>query len=173
MRRRWTGPGHIGITLALLSITAFCADCLDVIRVRSASMNPTYKDDDYLVALLSRCPCNANHFKQLHAGDVVVARVPVSGQEEPVLFLKRVVAVAGDHLKTVSGTLIRNGGVVMESYIHADFGSSSGPFEDIPELTVPQGTVFLLGDNRKQSIDSRFWGPVEESAIVGRILFAL
>jgi signal peptidase I len=175
MQRRWIRAlnFHLVSKILLVALVALGTDCLEVLKVISTSMMPTYKDGEYLVAVSFRSICTPTYLKRLHTGDVVAVHVPVPGQTEPAVFIKRIVGVAGDHVKTVSGTLIRNGQIVQERYTDVETDRAATHFNDIAELNVPEGTVFLLGDNRRESVDSRTWGPVEESAIIGRVWFAL
>ncbi len=96
-------------------------------------------------------------------GDVVLAREPDSGQ----LVVKRVVGVPGDSVGIEDGALVRNGEIVVEAYTNqrdmAGFYFGPDP--------VPPGHVFLLGDNRFTSSDSRAYGPVPISGLEGRVLF--
>jgi signal peptidase I len=88
-----------------------------------------------------------------------------------VTFVKRVVAVPGDRLSLVGGHAVRNGRMLDEPYARfascqADGGTGC---TFLREITIPAGHVFVLGDNRGESDDSRFWGPVPRSSILGRV----
>jgi signal peptidase I len=98
-------------------------------------------------------------------GDVIVTDDPRSG----LSIVKRVVAVGGDSVGIENGDLVLNGATVAERYVDNDDmeGYYFGP--DI----VPDGTVFLLGDNRADSIDSRAFGPVAVDAIDARVMATL
>jgi signal peptidase I len=87
---------------------------------------------------------------------------PVSSQT----FVKRVVGVAGDHLKILNGKVYRDGVEERGSYIQP-CNSGSGNCDFPAEITVPKGDYYMMGDNRGDSLDSRFWGPVPQSSIVG------
>jgi signal peptidase I len=80
-------------------------------------------------------------------------------------FIKRVVAVGGDTVAIVNGHAVRNGRRAVEPFAAA----CSGPSCDFPHtIRVPRGFVFLMGDNRGNSDDSRYWGPVPVSWVIGR-----
>jgi signal peptidase I len=87
---------------------------------------------------------------------------PVSSQT----FVKRVVGEAGDHLKILDGKVYRNGVEERGSYIQSCTSGAANC--DFPtQITVPHGDYYMMGDNRGDSLDSRFWGPVPQSSIIG------
>ncbi|NMO96463.1 signal peptidase I [Paenibacillus lemnae] len=108
-------------------------------------------------------------------GEVVVFHVPSEGRD----FIKRVIAVAGDTVKVEGDQVIVNGKPVDEAYIQEaiDQAHENGrlynpgtnfPNEYVPEDTVPEGHIFVLGDNRSNSTDSRMIGYVPLEDIIGR-----
>lgn len=107
-------------------------------------------------------------------GEVIVFHVPSEGRD----FIKRVIAVAGDTVKVEGDTLLVNGKPVSETYIqeaidqaHADnrlYNSTNFPNADFPDGKVPEGHVFVMGDNRSNSTDSRMIGYVPLEDIIGR-----
>ncbi len=94
-----------------------------------------------------------------------VARFEQSGQT----FIKRVVGLPGDRIAIVGGHVYRNDVREKDSYIAPCAGSSSCQFP--VAITVPHDTYYMMGDNRGQSDDSRFWGPVPRSWIIGDAFF--
>jgi signal peptidase I len=80
-------------------------------------------------------------------------------------FIKRVVAVGGDTIAIRNGRVIRNGQLADEPFIRSCGGGSGCDFPEA--IRVPRGYVFLMGDNRGGSDDSRYWGPVPVSRIIG------
>lgn len=90
------------------------------------------------------------------------------GQESSEKFIKRIVAGPGDTIKVVEGHVIRNGARENDSYIRPCPGVSECNFP--APIKVPAGHWYLLGDNRGESDDSRFWGPVPTAWIVGVVI---
>lgn len=122
--------------------------------IPSESMEPTLlKGDRVLVNRL------AYRFGEPQRGDIVVFRPPL-GEED---YIKRIVAVGGDTVEVRSGKLYLNGVAQDESYLKEQH--VLGRYE---ELLVPEGSYFMMGDNRNNSGDSRVFGPVEKGAILGK-----
>ena len=89
-----------------------------------------------------------------------------TAQKSSQTFIKRVVAVGGDRVAVKGGHVIRNGRQVDEPFI-APCEPASGTCDFPREITVPKGYVFLMGDNRGNSDDSRYWGPIPVSWVIG------
>jgi signal peptidase I len=89
-------------------------------------------------------------------------------QKSNETFIKRVVAVGGDTIAIRNGHVIRNGKLASEPFAASCGGGSDCNFPH--PITVPKGYVFMMGDNRGQSDDSRFWGPVPISWVIGHAL---
>jgi len=108
------------------------------------------------------------HLRKPHRGEVVVFHATKDKD-----YIKRVIALPGETVAIASGKVLVNGKPLDESYI-ADAvkrykEETGGVYNtDFPEQKVPEGSVFVLGDNRVDSKDSRIIGPVEYSKIIGR-----
>jgi signal peptidase I len=128
--------------------------------VRSDSMTPTLRSGDQILAEKL-----SPRLHRIDRGDVVVLDAP--GTDE--LVVKRVVGVGGDEVGLSDGRLVVNGHRVHESYVDLDTvdGVYFGP------VVVPSGTVFVMGDHRAVSVDSRDFGAVPEGRVVGRMVLKL
>jgi signal peptidase I len=108
-------------------------------------------------------------YRQPERGDVVVFKYPNQPRRD---FIKRCVAVAGDEVEIRDKQLFVNGEAVDEQYVvfkGDQTGRSRGlPGDNYGPRVVPGGSIFCLGDNRDNSLDSRFWGPVPLSYVKGR-----
>jgi signal peptidase I len=117
-------------------------------------------------------------------GDIVVLRITgpnmfTGGQGD--LVIKRIVGLPGDSIRIIRGTVLVNGNPLDEPYVHHDplyqRATDSWPMDinggGQREIVVPEGYLFVLGDNRGQSLDSRVWGPVAQQDVAGYLLFKL
>lgn len=149
------------ILLAVVAIVAFCA-AFQVVVVPTASMERTVLIGDHL--LVNRV---SYRFQPVQRGEVVSFRAP--GKRNTV-FLKRVVALGGDRVEIHDGAVIVNGNRESEPYVEHVAGRCNRG-ESI--VTVPEGEMFVLGDNRDRSEDSRYFGPVPIHDIVGKPVMVL
>lgn len=133
-------------------------------------------------------------YRPLERGDIIVFKYPYADHQH---FVKRVIGLPGDHLKLVDQQVFVNGKLLNEPYVVHDstapfdtFNYSFPPMKDQmvspqvieesgwrkelrryvqgDELVVPPGKIFAMGDNRDRSSDSRYWGFVDRSAVMGR-----
>lgn len=129
--------------------------------VREHSMESTlYENDQLIVEKISP------RLGKLHRGDIVTAFVPEfldSGKENVI---KRVIGLEGDEIEIKEGKVFLNGKALDEAYVKGGRTFPVNP--EYASLTVLKGKVFLLGDNRMNSKDSRSFGPVDLSRIRGR-----
>jgi signal peptidase I len=154
----WVAVIGGGIVIALV-VEAFLVQAF---WIPSPSMVPTLEvGDRVLVNKLSY------RLHDVHRGDVVVFERPAgasNGEDSEIKdLIKRVVGVEGDTVETRDGRLYVNRELIDEPYLEP------GTRTDMTAaVTVPEGQVFVMGDNRTNSEDSRVFGPIDEDTIVGR-----
>lgn len=101
-------------------------------------------------------------------GDVIVFDFPEDPSKD---FIKRVIAVPGDVIEIREKKVFLNGEELVEPYIqHVDASTSVPRRDNFGPVMVPQNKYFVMGDNRDESYDSRFWGFVERNTIAGKAL---
>ena len=131
-----------------------------VYRIPSLSMQPAIQQNDAFV--VSAWPYRS---ADPMPGDVVVFQYPL---DRSVVFAKRVIAGAGSTVEIVDGVTIVNGKPVEEPYVDPR-NNLKEYSRRMPLVRVPADAFFVLGDNRDNSDDSRSWGVVPRSHLVGRI----
>lgn len=134
--------------------------CFQLVLVNGDSMNPTYQNNDFLI---SSKIAYKNHSPQ--KGDIVI--VDGKSKDLDIDIIKRVVATAGDTVEIKKGQLIINDKKVKEDYIDETMN------KDMHKMTVKKNTVFIMGDNRNHSIDSRVFGSIPIQDIMGKVFFDL
>ncbi len=155
----------IAAVLKLFIVQAF--------RIPSGSMIPTLLvGDQILVSKLAYGIKNPFRDRYLfrtghpHRGDVVVFKYP---KDESKDFIKRVVGIPGDHIRIVKKQVYVNGQLQHDPHIQLlDPSVTDMVPRDNFETVVPPHSYFVMGDNRDDSYDSRFWGFVKSRKIVGR-----
>ena len=143
-------------TLLLAVLLYFAIDAVFArVRVVNISMQPTFIEGDVL--LVNKL---AYKLGKLHTGDVVIFHNPNDLEED---YIKRLIGKPGDVVRVEGGVVFVNDVPLEEDYI------SDPPYYS-GEWLVPQGNVFVLGDNRNQSSDSHSWGYVPLEDLVGKAL---
>ena len=148
------------IVAAFLAAAILRATVVQAFSIPSVSMEKTLLVGDRVLV-------NKRN-KSAHVGDIVVFKRP-PGEEAAAIkdLIKRVVAVAGDTVTAKDGRLFVNGVQRKEPYLAPGI-QTIWPGDPV---TVPPGDVFVMGDNRPQSRDSRFFGPIKKSSIIGHAYF--
>jgi signal peptidase I len=111
------------------------------------------------------------HVEPVHRGDVVVFVFPPDRTKD---FIKRVIGVAGDTVAVKNGAVWLNGSPMPDPHGHFEVApqdrSAVSPRDNFGPVTVPPGKLFMMGDNRDRSYDSRFWGFVDLNDVEGRAM---
>lgn len=169
------------LLLALVLAFVIKESVVEAYRIPSESMENTLLVGDFLMAnkfiygagipfTSWRLPA----WREPARGDVVVFRFPEDRRKS---FIKRIVAVGGDTVEIVAKRLFVNHVAEVEPpfAVHLDQitipGSNSQPRDNFGPLLVPPGHYFVLGDNRDNSADSRYWGCVPRNLIIGQASF--
>lgn len=126
--------------------------------IPSESMVPTLLIKDYILVNELQY-----RFARPARGDVAVFHPPDTYHGDKEDLIKRVVGIEGDKIAVINGRLYRNDEAVEESFTSEKLISG-----DFKETRVPPGHIFMMGDNRNNSYDSRFWGPVPYKNFVGK-----
>jgi signal peptidase I len=178
----------IAIFIVTFAVQAF--------QIPSESMEDTLLIGDYLLVDKLRYGGGSlgdifMPYRRIHRGDIIVFKYPVDPKQH---FVKRVIALPGDHLRLQNRKVYVNGNPLNEPYVRYT-GRLTEPFRDdfpqlnIPvpgleggwwlqmkklvednQLIVPEGAYFVMGDNRDDSLDSRYWGFVPRENVIGRPL---
>ncbi len=132
-------------------------------KIPSGSMLETLQIGDHLLVSKISYLIGDPHF-----GDVAVFEYPLEPDKD---FIKRVIGEPGDRIKIADKVVYRNGEPLDEKYKRIVKPYSMDYVSDnIPEFTVPEGQYLMLGDNRDESYDSRFWGFVSRDSFKGKAL---
>ncbi len=130
-------------------------------EIKGDSMKPNFQDKEYILT--------DKISYRLHApirGDVVIFKAPVNPDVD---YIKRVIGIPGDKVKVQNGTPFVNGEKLKEDYLVDQTFLFPGSFmAEGVEIIVPEGKIFVMGDNRSHSSDSRQFGPININSVVGR-----
>lgn len=135
-------------------------------QVSGVSMYPTFKDKEYILTNLISLKLGGNPVR----GDVIVFKAPIDHEKD---FIKRVIGLPGDSITVKGGYVFVNGKKLDESvYLHNNVTTYGGATikEDSP-FTIPADEFIVMGDNRPNSSDSREWGVVKKSELIGKSFF--
>ena len=129
------------------------------VRVEGTSMLPRLEDRDRL--FINKF---VYHVSAIERGDVVVFHYP---RDPSKSYIKRVIALPGDHVAIDHGQVYLNGKPLRENYVPLMYRDE----RSMAELVVPPDTYFMMGDHRSISSDSREFGPVDRSLVYGKAVF--
>lgn len=166
------------IIIALILALIIRTFIIQAFKIPSGSMLPTLQIGDHLLVNKFmygfREPFTGTVIipvKDVQRNDIIVFRFP----RDPKLdYIKRVIAVGGDTVEGRDKVIYVNGEPYDDKYaVHLDsntLNAGNSPRDNFGPVTVPEGKVFVMGDNRDNSFDSRFWGFVDDKAILGKAL---
>ncbi len=130
------------------------------VKVEGTSMMPSLDDQERIFV---------NKFvyrlEPIERGDIVVFHYP---RDPAKSYIKRVIGLAGDHVRIDAGQVYVNGRALEEDYVPPAYADQ----RSYPDIVVPPHSYFMLGDHRSMSNDSRDFGPVSEGYIYGKAVFS-
>lgn len=193
------GTGLLGIAQSLLPIVVIAVFVITFIiqafQIPTPSMESTLLVGDYL--LVDKLHYGGDFgspllpYRTIHRGDIIVFHYPVKPEQH---FVKRVIGVPGDRLRLINQQVFINGAPLPEPYVRHVLGDHQAFRDEFPrvdvttagveaswwlqmrklidhnQLIVPEGNYFVMGDNRDDSHDSRYWGFVPQETVIGRPL---
>jgi len=179
--REWC-ESLVGTIIFVLVFTSFVAQAT---QVPTGSMKPTILVGDHFfldkIAFPGNYPEAIRHYlpkRTIRRGDIIAFKSPT---DKKIPFVKRVIGLPGDIIEIHNKNVVVNGQKLNEPYkIHVDSNSYANdswtpqdyaPRDNYEPRTVPPDSFFVMGDNRDDSSDSRFWGFVDRDSIIGKPLF--
>ena len=145
------------VVISLAAVLLFTTFIMRHSVVEGSSMEGTLYENEHLMI--------SDLFYTPERGDVVVCEDYSTTLRKPLI--KRVIGLAGDRIQIEGETVKVNGVTLSEDYVLID-----GPMEEYTlDIIIPEGQLFLMGDHRNYSTDSRDFGPVDEDSVIGKVLF--
>lgn len=132
-------------------------------QVVGNSMLPNFHDKEYILT-----DKISYRFREPRRGEIVIFKSPEDKDKD---FIKRIIVLPNEKIKITEGKVFVNNKKLEEDYIDPDLQTPGGKFlPENREITVPKDEYIVLGDNRLNSSDSRSWGTIKTSAIIGKAL---
>ena len=144
--------------------SAIKSNIVQAYRIPSGAMKPTLQIGDHILA-------DKYTYKKTEPkrGDIVIFPFPEDPSKD---FIKRVVGVSGETIEIIDKQISINGEIIEEPFvIHTDsniFRDKKRPRDNFGPVKVPDDSLFVMGDNRDHSYDSRFWGFVKKASVKGK-----
>ncbi len=166
------GKSIINFVMDILETVVFVGSLFIVVylfvaqpnQVKGASMDPTFGTGDYIFTSKVTYKMRA-----YHRGDVVVFKSPHNPDIE---YIKRIIGVPGDEVMVKDNEVFVNGRQLTENYIAAKTNLWEGGFSKNGVPTkVEDGYLFVMGDNRPRSSDSREFGPIVQTSVIGQVFY--
>lgn len=147
------------LALAIFVVIYFLAAQLH--QVQGSSMENNFLDGEYILTEKI-----SYRFRDPKRGEVIIFDAPNSPRE----YIKRVIGLPGEEIKVSNGSIYINGQKLVENYLSVPTYGGNSLREGKP-IVIPANYFFVMGDNRERSSDSREFGPISKSTIIGRAAF--
>lgn len=159
-RRRPILAGTVGCTALFITISLILSAVAVIfvilpVRFVGKSMQPTLNDGDRIIF--------DKRFGKLERGDIIVFHYP---PDPSTSYIKRIIGLPGETIEMREGKVFINGGAIDEPYLKPDLLS----LDTMPLVKIPDQHYFVMGDNRRNSSDSRYWGTVPRNLIYGKFI---
>ena len=165
-RTRWILEWVVIILFAFLAAFILRLFFFQTFYIPSASMYPTLQVGDRI--LVSKISVELG---TINRGDILVFRRPPNedcGGAQVNDLVKRVIGLPNEMIWSSGQTIYINGTVLKQPWTHEPLGSTP-----ITKQRIPKDSYFMMGDNEGLSCDSRYWGPIQHSYIVGKVFFRI
>ena len=173
-RYRWLIESGIIVVVAVCIAILLRTFVVQTFYIPSLSMYPTLNSGDRI--LVNKL---AYEFGSVDRGDIVVfSKPPLEDCGTPVKDLvKRVIGLPGDVISLHNGNVYIDGHKLAEPWLAMGQSTEAGPpgtpYSLVNPYKVPAGDYYVMGDNRLGSCDSRYWGPIKGSTIVGQVILRI
>ena len=154
------------IVIAII-IAAIILFFIKPIIIQQESMQPTFYSNDYVVVSKQ----SYSIFGDIERGDVIVFRSSLLDENgDQKSLIKRVIGLPGDTIEIKNGYVILNGVTIQEDYL-----AEQGVSGEMEQITVDEGKIFVMGDNRAVSQDSRSpeVGQVDQDTVIGKVVLRI
>jgi signal peptidase I len=164
------------LVLAVILVLFLRSFVIQAFRIPSGSMRQTLLEGDFLFANKfiygPKIPFTDIRLPGIRGpkpGDIIVFQAPIGEKKD---FIKRCIAVEGQTVEIRNKHFFVDGVRLEEPYVsHSDSHNVGPPRDELGPTTVPPGHIFMVGDNRDDSHDSRYWGPLDIDSVKGKAMF--
>ena len=175
LNRTWLwiiGVFVVSYAVDLVAEYGIQTNIVEAYSMPSVSMQPTILKGDFMMV------SKGSRVGKIERGDIIIFKYPLDRSQK---YIKRLIGIGGDTIEIRDKQVFRNGEELNEPYvIHIDSRIIPGSYrvgwgisqrDNMPMIAVPEGQYFVMGDNRDNSQDSRFFGYVDEDLVVGKARF--
>jgi len=158
---RWLKEAVETIVIAFVLAFLIRTFVVEAFYIPSGSMRPVFQIGDRIMAYKL-----LYELRDINRGDIIIFKYPLNVRKN---FVKRAIGLPDDEVLIRNKKVYINGKLLNESYVvHSDSWNSGFPRDEYGPIKVPSNSLFVMGDNRDSSEDSRYWGFVPEDNLIGK-----